>query len=142
MEHSIACILYEAFRSQIIKLVIRLQILSAEYALLKKLDYDIWPVTAKNMVEIYLFFVTQPDRVDMANQVGHRQCYSEFAQDGARLPSSSYLHPDYERRRERNANNLKQISMVCDDLLFLNIRGNGHHTRISVLIVFLLWFSI
>ena len=74
------------------------------------------------MVEIYLFFVTQPDRADMAFQVGHRQCYREFAEDGAHLPSSSYLHPNDERCPERNANNLKEISMVCeDDLLFLII---------------------
>ena len=90
-----------------------MQILSTECILLKKLEYDLWPVTAKNMVEVYLFFVTQPDRAELAHQVGHRQFYNEFASDGAHLPSSSYLHPDDERVPGRNANLLKEISMVC-----------------------------
>ena len=132
MEHPIACILYKAFQSKILKLI-RLQILSTECALLKKLDYDLWPVTAKNMVELYLFFVTQPDRADVALQVGHRQCY-EFAQDAAHRPSSSYLHPNDERCPRRNANVLKETSMVCEEHLFLNLMAITLASRFPTLI--------
>lgn len=94
------------------------QILTTECILLKKLDYDLWPVTTKNMVETFLFFVTQPDRSDVAFQIGHRQPYREFASNGAHRASSCYVYPDDIRSPCRNANLLKELAMVCCKPIF------------------------
>ncbi len=43
------------------------------------IGFTLYPVTSKNYVELFLFLVTQPDRVDLAQRFGYSLVYNEVA---------------------------------------------------------------